>query len=571
MNKKNESMRAAIEVREEREQAEKSKQQDNQKKISQQLDSLGEEKQELEKELIAIENRVKFLVTENEEFTTELVSCDQKIKKIMEARQKKIEWERKKKAGLLERAEENGKKREQLRKQEEDRSSKAADRDDPDASRQQSCAGEDPALEEQLREKLKQYQEVLAEQKQLEKKMYQPFKVDVLASKRFEQREREAKLESKQKEEETRVLTLKSKLERLKQFEQEIVQQKNATQAQAQDLKELYQEIQNRKLHETEIKDFLEKHRGFRSPQSTKQTLTSILAPNLLPQRAAKARSPGSKVTFAESNMGTYTELRKKMKNPEPPADPKPPVRAANGSMRSPGRIASPGRAGLVAKKSEATFSKPVTSLTTPKGSKPSVAFSYAQKPNPPPKIIISPRQSRPNPFAQFAPSAMSPKRASLASPQRTGPALREKPAPNPATKMKSPLRNEPPRSSKLASSKSHTLFSNKLPACAAPKKDPKLLPGAHNTALPSVQTQNIAESDSSRDKIHLETSAAHPDHSLQAESSDTLPQQTTHSPEPAQSPGLGVADGILGQTVSAKVPEEVVSDHLGPRGFPDN
>jgi hypothetical protein len=279
-----------------------------------QADALDEEKKKLEKELRAVENRIKHIMTENEEIEAEMTSYDQKAKKILEARAKKLEWE-KKKAKELEIVEEaERKKREYL-------VIKAVERDNIISQRRGHFSKiQDQAMEEQreqmkmskaLKTKIDEYEMILREHKKLQSQTMLPSsKVDQLHRVQTEHREKKEKLTTKVKLESAAVSELDKKLEKLRELEQKMVQDKKASLNQKGQIKSHLQDIINKKLDENEIKELLAaREKPTKSPSGIRRkSIEKILKGDI--QKATRAKSPGLPTKFIGGNIGSYTEMR---------------------------------------------------------------------------------------------------------------------------------------------------------------------------------------------------------------------------------------------------------------------
>lgn len=290
----------------------------NEDEAQNKLEVLSDEKKELEKELRAVENRIKHILTEKEEIEGEMANFDKKAKRILEARAKKIEWEKKRALELQHAKELELKKREQL-------AIKAVERDQIISQRKnhfskhqekvQTELKEEKKMSENLKRKIEEYEMVLREHKKLQGMSSVPLsKIDQLHRQTTEKKVKKEKIESKLKLESAAVSELDKKLERLRKFEEKMIEEKKASQSQKGHLISHLHDVMNKRMDETEIQDLLySKETPYKSPTGMRrQSLERILSGEDI-EKASRAKSPGLPTTFVGGNIGSHTEMRKKL------------------------------------------------------------------------------------------------------------------------------------------------------------------------------------------------------------------------------------------------------------------
>ena len=353
MQKKNEALKVAIEEKEEREAAER-EDEEHQKELEREMEALAANKKVLSRELAVIENRIKHMVAETETVGKEIVGYDQRTRKILEARQKKIEWERKLMEDNKAQQEQNERKKCELMRKAEERSKKISLLRLQHGKTEERIEEEkEEEMSESLKQKIAFYEQLASEQKLLEKKMYQPFKVDIKGGDRDKRIDKREKLDHRYREESSLVLEMDQKLEKLKRIEGVMVEEKKITQQNRNILKSQLQDVLKKKLEEGEIREILSRDKQFKSPQSRKFSVISILntTENSI-LNSKKARSPGTKLSFAKNvNLGTHTETRKKAKEQQTEKENPVLINEKNIPIKSQGtkpgrssRINSPGR-----------------------------------------------------------------------------------------------------------------------------------------------------------------------------------------------------------------------------------
>lgn len=280
------------------------------------VETLGDEKKKLERELRAVENRIKHILAEHEEIESEMAGYESKAKRILEARSKKIEWERQKERELQLAEEMARKKREELAKKAEERDQLISQRREIN-SRQQEQAQQDVKAEkkvaEALREKISEYEKVVKEHKKLMSlNIVHPSKVDQLHRIKTEKRQKKDYLVSKAKLESQAVSELDKKLEKLRQVEQRMLEEKKVSLTQKGLLKSHLQDIMNKKIQENEISELLmSRDRQVKSPGGIRRkSLTRILQGEDI-DKEPRTKSPGLPTKFVGGNIGSYTEMRK--------------------------------------------------------------------------------------------------------------------------------------------------------------------------------------------------------------------------------------------------------------------
>lgn len=279
------------------------------------VSALGDEKKKLERELRAVENRIKHIMAEHEEIESEMAGYDAKAKKILEARSKKIEWEKQKEQDL--------KVAEQIAKEKrEDLARKAAERDLMIAQRRETQSKQqeqvyhdlktEKKIAEVLKDKVIEYERVLKENKKLQTlTAVPPSKIDQLHRIKNEKKQKREFLMSKARLESQAVNELDKKLEKLKQIEQRMLEEKKVSLTQKGLLKSHLQDIMNKKMQESEIQELLaNKDRHIKSSGGIRRKSLSRILEGDDVDHQSRTKSPGLPTKFVGGNIGSYTEMR---------------------------------------------------------------------------------------------------------------------------------------------------------------------------------------------------------------------------------------------------------------------
>lgn len=260
------------------------------------LEELADDKKKLEKEMTAVENRIRHLQAENDEMEKEIASYDLKTRKVLEARQKKLEWEKQKQKEIAEAQEIN-----KLRRIELVEASKLRDQvisqrrevQSKNTSKLMEDIQADREVRDKLKEKVSEYEKILAEHRKLRTlKETKEHKHDFGFDDRSKKKELKVKLEQKVKDEAQRLTEIDKRLERLKVLEQQMLEERKQTMTQKGILKSQFQDILNRKLDEKEIKDILCREKVARSPLGRSGSMTRLFE---VPEEKTSPKVPGSK------------------------------------------------------------------------------------------------------------------------------------------------------------------------------------------------------------------------------------------------------------------------------------
>jgi hypothetical protein len=284
-------------------------------KIIAQIESLEEDKKRMEKEMVGIENRIRHLLSQNDEIEKQITEYDYKTKKVLEARQKKILWEKEKEAQMKELSEElNKRKKELLEKQVERERLGKIKKEQFESSHNKVIDGvkEEKVVKEKLKVKVVEYEKILVENKKLQGII--DLRINKKDSVVFDdklKRERLEKLETEAKQREKMVTDLDKKLEQLKKIEQEMIIEKKASITQRGQIKTHFEDILSKKLDETEIKEILKKDSGKKPSVPKNKSLSSLLAA----EKRSNSSSKNSPTKFKGGNLGNHTEERAKLKN----------------------------------------------------------------------------------------------------------------------------------------------------------------------------------------------------------------------------------------------------------------
>lgn len=279
------------------------------------LETLGEEKKNLEKELAAVQNRIKHIMAESSGIANEISSYDQKTKKILEARAKKLQWEKDRQKELEAAQKQNETKRQELVKKAELRNQITSQKRDQHYKEQENRLKElkdDKQVNEILKAKVTEYEKMLIENKRLQMMATTaPVKTDKVAIKQ----QKKEKIETEVAVKTTQIQELDKKLENLKKLEQKMLEDKMATMARKGALEGQFQDIQNRKLEEGEIQELLQnREKNIKVPHSQRKVMDKILEVVNEENKALRARSPGAPTKFVGGNIGNNTELRKQVR-----------------------------------------------------------------------------------------------------------------------------------------------------------------------------------------------------------------------------------------------------------------
>lgn len=249
--------------------------------VFEKLDDLGEERKKMEREMQAIENRIRHMQAENDEAEKEIAEYDVKTRKVLEARQKKIEWERQRQEELEKAKEANTKRRIELIEAAKLRDQVISQRRDV-FSKQSKKLMDDIEADRDVREKLKarvvEYEQILAEHRRLKAlKDTKANKQDHAFEERQRKKDQKMQLEQRVRDEANRLTEMDRRLERLKLLEQQMMEDKQRTMTQKGVLKSQFHDILNRKLDEKEIKDILAREKANKNVIHRSGSMTKML------------------------------------------------------------------------------------------------------------------------------------------------------------------------------------------------------------------------------------------------------------------------------------------------------
>lgn len=378
--------------------------------VQEKVNTLGDEKKKLERELRAVENRIKHILAEHEEIESEMAGYESKAKRILEARSKKLEWEKQKEQELKLAEQMAKEKREELAKKAIERDQLINQRREIHTRQQEkvhSDIKEEKKVAGSLREKILEYEKVLKEHKKLQSLSFvHPSKVDQLHRIKNEKKQKKDYLMSKAKLETQAVSDLDKKLEKLKQLEQRMLEEKKISLTQKGIMKSHLQDIMNKKIQENEISELLSsKDRQLKSPGGIKRkSLTRILQGDEL-DKAPRTKSPGLPTKFVGGNIGSYTEMRKQTWEQREKGGASPTDGSANHTQRNqkvdkpihPTRFASPQTRLTQPRPTTAAHMTRVSGIVSPKGQKPTTILGAGStKVSPQPKLT-KPAVSKPS------------------------------------------------------------------------------------------------------------------------------------------------------------------------------
>jgi hypothetical protein len=283
------------------------------------LENLGEDKKRLEKELIAMENRIKHIIAENDEIETEMVGYDLKTRKVLEARQKKLQWEKQ----MLE--EQKVVEEEKLRKKIElENMAKKRDREIEERKEgyyqkiEQSMqkVTEEKKIQEQLKSKLEEFEHIMMENRKLQIQIdSKTNRNDHLYNEHLKKLEKKEKLLVKVKEENLKVDGLSDKIDKLKKIEAKMLEDRKASMCQKGVLKSQFQDILYKKLEEKEISELLAKEKF--NPKTGLPRNSSLNAMIQELEDKKKPVTPGASTKFVGGNIGSHTQRRREARTGE--------------------------------------------------------------------------------------------------------------------------------------------------------------------------------------------------------------------------------------------------------------
>lgn len=233
----------------------------NEAKYISKMQTLADEKKVLEKEMQLIENRIKHILAQNESMESEIQSYDVKARKVLEVKQKKIEWEKQLAMGKEAQKKQLTERRHELlvkdKQRQEDIGQRTSQKSTIESARSKALAKE-REMQDSIRHKIAELDRVMFEQKQLQiEKMSKTHQTDQSHVEYLKKKERCDVLVEKTSEEDQRVAEMKSKLEQMKVLEQQMMESKKNTQTMKNNLKSRFQDILNGKMKEEEISRLL--------------------------------------------------------------------------------------------------------------------------------------------------------------------------------------------------------------------------------------------------------------------------------------------------------------------------
>lgn len=260
------------------------------------LEELAEDKKRLEKEMTAVENRIRHLQAENDDMGKEIASYDLKTRKVLEARQKKLDWEKQKQKEIAEAQQTNKLRRIELVEAAKLRDQVISQRREvqgKNSSKLMEDIQADRDIRDKLKEKVAQYEKILAEHRKLKTlKETKEHKHEYGFDDRSRKKELKVKLEQKVKEEAQRLTEIDKRLDKLKVLEQQMLEERKQTMTQKGVLKSQFQDILNRKLDEKEIKDILGREKIARSPLGRSGSMTRLFE---VPEEKTSPKAPPTK------------------------------------------------------------------------------------------------------------------------------------------------------------------------------------------------------------------------------------------------------------------------------------
>lgn len=260
------------------------------------LEHLGEDKKKLEKEMQAVENRIRHLQAENDDMEKEISTYDLKTRKVLEARQKKLDWEKQKRVEIMNAQEVNKQRRIELVEASKLRDQVISQRREGQGKATSKLMEEiqaDRDVRDKLKEKVAEYERAFAEHRKLKAlKDSKEHRNDHTYENITKKKEEKTKLEQKVRDEAQRLSEIDRRLERLKVLEQQMLEEKKQTMTQKGLLKSQFQDILNRKLDEKEIKDILAREKVARSPLGRSGSMTRLFE---VPEEKTGSKPAGTK------------------------------------------------------------------------------------------------------------------------------------------------------------------------------------------------------------------------------------------------------------------------------------